>query len=372
MEQNITYVGLDVSKKIIVTGVLPPGQDRVRESRTIPNDPESVAREVRRLTTGDCPVVFIYEAGPFGYDLYRQILKMGHKCAVIAPGLIPSRPTDRVKTDQRDAEKLARLYRAGELTEIRVPTCEEEANRDLVRIREDLVVDQTRLKNRLSKFLLRQGRVHPYKQALGAGYRLWLQSQSFEWPSLQQTFEANLRALDEITDHLESLDHKIEALAQEEPYKRLVQNLRCLKGIDTLSALTVVVEAQDFRRFDTAADFMSFIGLVSSEYSSGATIRRGSITKAGNTHLRRVLVEAAWCNRYKPITSRKLSVRRQGSPSAVLQIARKAQERLHRKYWRLLNRGKAPGVVVTAVARELAGFIWAIGQREEALIVKAA
>jgi transposase len=360
MEQNIIYVGLDVSKQDIVTGVLLPGQDRVNESRKIPNDPEFVAREVQRLTLKGT-LVFIYEAGPFGYDLYRQIMNLGHHCAVVAPGLIPSRPSDRVKTDRRDAEKLARLYRAGELVEIRVPERQEEAARDLVRIREDIVGDQMRARNRLSKFLLRQGRTYPHKKALGEKYRCWLKAQRFEWPALQESFEANMRALDEISAHLESLNQRIETMAQEKPYRDIVLNLRCLKGIDTLIALTLAVEAQDFRRFESAAGFMSFTGLVSSEHSSGQSVRRGSITKAGNAHMRRVLVEAAWSSRYRPTTSQVLSMRRKERPDTVIQIARKAQERLHRKYWRLVNRGKSSAVAVTAAARELAGFIWAIG-----------
>ena len=362
MEQNITVVGLDVSKKTLVTGVLPPGMDRVTESKAIPNDLQSIAREVQRLAARG-PLVFVYEAGPCGYEIHRQITRMGHRCVVIAPGLIPSRPTDRVKTDRRDAEKLARLYRAGELTEIRIPTCEEESARDLVRVREDALTDQLRARHRLSKFLLRQGRMFPQKKALGVAYRLWLKTQHFEWQPLQQTFEANVRALEEAVDRLVTLSQQVEDLAQRSPYQTQVMALRCLKGIDTLSALTLVVEAQDFRRFDTAAAFMGFTGLVSSEHSSGETVRRGGITKAGNAHLRRVLVEAAWCNRHPTIVSRELAIRRKGCPAAVLQIARKAQDRLHRKYWRLVSRGKSHSVAIAAVARELAGFVWAVGQQ---------
>ena len=195
MEQNITVVGLDVSKKALVMAVLPPGTDRVRESKTIENHPKAIEKDVRRLTSRES-VVFVYEAGPCGYPIHRQITQMGYRCAVIAPGLIPSRPTDRVKTDRRDAEKLARLYRAGELTEIRIPTREEEAARDLVRAREDALVDRLRARHRLSKFLLRQGRMHPGKRALGVRYRLWLKAQRFEWPLLQQTFEAFVRSLE--------------------------------------------------------------------------------------------------------------------------------------------------------------------------------
>lgn len=363
MEQSSTVVGLDVSKQTVVTGVLPVGAERVTESHVLENQPRVIEREVRRLTAQHGSVVFVYEAGPCGYALHRQITGMGSRCVVIAPGLIPVRPTDRVKTDRRDAEKLARLYRAGELTAIRIPTCEEEAVRDLVRAREDAVADQLRARHRLTKFLLRQGRRFPHTTALGVQYRRWLKTQRFDWPSLQQTFEAYVRHLEEAMDRVESLTQQVEALAQREPYRLPVQALRCLKGVDTLSAVTVVVETQDFRRFETAAAFMSFTGLVSSEQSSGTRVWRGSITKAGNAHLRRVLVEAAWCNRHSQVVSRELALRRKDCPAPILQIARRAQARLHRKYWHLVSRGKAHSIAVTAVARELAGFVWAMGQQ---------
>jgi transposase len=362
MEQDITVVGLDVSKKMLVTGVLPLHRDRISESKAIPNDPPAIEREVRRLAAQG-PVIFVYEAGPCGYEIHRQIVRMGHRCAVIAPGLIPSRPTDRVKTDRRDAEKLARLYRAGELTEIRIPSREEESARDLTRVREDVLTDRLRARHRLSKFLLRQGRVFGPSRAWGVAHQIWLKRQRFEWEPLQQTFEACVRACEEAQARLDTLDSQVEDLAQRKPYRTVVRHLRCLKGVDTLGALTMAVEAQDFRRFETAASFMGFTGLVSSEHSSGEKIWRGGITKAGNAHLRRVLVEAAWCNRHHTVVSRELALRRKGCPAQVLQIARRAQDRLHRKYWRMVSRTKHPSVAVAAVARELAGFVWAIGRQ---------
>jgi len=362
MEQNTTVIGLDVSKKTLVTGVLPPDMERVTESKGIPNDPQAIKREVQRLAAKG-PLIFVYEAGPCGYEIYRQIARMGYRCAIVAPGLIPTRPTDRVKTDRRDAEKLARLYRAGELTEIRIPTCEEEAARDLVRAREDVLADRLRARHRLSKFLLRQGRVFGPAKAWGVVHRIWLKAQRFEWKPLQQTFEACVRSCEEAQARLDTLGSQVEDLAQREPYRTPVRYLRCLKGVDTLSALTIVVEVQDFQRFETAAAFMSFTGLVGSEHSSGDKIWRGSITKAGNAHLRRVLVESAWCNRHGQVVSRELALRRRGCPAPVLQIARRAQDRLHRKYWRLTSRGKLHSVTITAVARELAGFVWAIGRQ---------
>jgi len=366
MEQDSTVVGLDVHKDTITVAVLPVGADRIAETTRIENHPRAIETLVQRLRARYGLMTFVYEAGPCGYDVQRQLTALGQCGVVIAPALTPRRPGDRVKTDRRDAEKLARLYRAGELTPIYVPTRAEEAARDLVRAREDAVADRLRARHRLAKFLLRQGRVYRETKSWGVAHRQWLTAQRFEWPALQQTFEAYVRTIDETQARLTHLEQTLQSLAQQEPYQQPVQALRCLKGVETLTALTLVVETQDFRRFSTAAAFMSFTGLVPSEASSGSTVRRGSITKTGNAHLRRVLVEAAWCSRHGQIVSRELAARRQAAPTAVVQLARKAQARLHRRYWRLLHRGKVPGVTVTAVARELAGFVWAIGQHVSA------
>ena len=362
MEQDSTIIGLDVHKESITAAILPPTAERVVETVKIQNTPSALAALVHRLAPRG-PLAFVYEAGPCGYEGHRQLTALSQLCAVIAPALTPRRPGDRVKTDRRDAEKLARWYRAGELTTIRVPSRAEEAARDLVRAREDAVIDRLAARHRLTKFLLRQGRVYrETRHAWGVLHGLWLKRQRFEPAALQQTFEAYVRSLAETDARLASLDQALSALASEEPYRAPIAALRCLKGIDTLSALTLVVEVQDFRRFRTAAAFMSFTGLVPSEASSGERVHRGSITKVGNAHLRRVLVEAAWCNRHGQVVSRELALRRRDAAPAVLAIARKAQTRLHRRYWRLVSRGKRQTVAVTAVARELAGFIWAMGQ----------
>jgi len=361
MEHCTTVVGLDVHKGTIVAAVLPSGSGRAAEKVTIENHPKMVEKMVRRLAARG-PVEFVYEAGPCGYETQRQIAAMGYRCSVIAPALTPVRPGDRVKTDRRDAEKLAHFHRCGELTEIRVPTVEEEAARDLPRAREDALEDRLRARHRLSKFLLRQGRVFRETKSWGAAHRAWLKTQKFEWPWLQQTFEANMRAHDDVEARLEMLSQQMMDLAQHPAYQIPVRYLRCLKGIDTLGALTLIVEAQDFKRFQKARQFMCLTGLVSSEFSSGQRVRRGSITKAGNAHIRRVLVEAAWSQRHRNVVSRELAQRREGCPWEVLKIAKKAQARLHRKFWRMSCRNKLHQVTVTAVARELAGFVWAIGQ----------
>lgn len=312
-------------------------------------------------STATGPAEFVYEAGPCGYDAHRHITKLGHACTVIAPALTPVRPGDRVKTDARDAEKLARLHHAGELTAIRVPTCEEEAARDLVRIREDAIEDLQRARHRLVKFLLRQGRIFRDAGTWTQKHELWLRGQKFEWPNLQQTFVGYLRAYDEVQGRLKVLNAQVEDMAQQAPYKELVRALMCLKGIGTLSAVTLIVEAQDFRRFRKARQFMSYVGVVSSEHSSGNRIRRGSITRAGNAHIRRVLVEAAWSSRHAG-TSAAVAKRREGCPDEIVKIAKQAQDRLHRKFWRMTGKGKHHGVAVVAVARELAAFAWSIAR----------
>ena len=361
MNQSSMVVGLDVHKEKITAAVLPPRATRPTEVLTIENRPKAIVRLVKRLANRGHPL-FVYEAGPCGYEVQRQITQIGHTTVVIAPALVPRRPGDRVKTNRRDAEKLARLYRAGELTEIRVPTRAEEAARDLVRVREDALKDRLRARHRLSKFLLRQGRAHHETKGWGAVHHAWLRAQRFDSPLLQSTFEAYMHALQDTEDRLETLDQQVLSLAQAESYRVPVQYFRCLKGIDTLGAITLLVETQDFRRFPNPPAYMSYTGLVCSEHSTGGEERRGPITKAGNAHLRRILVEAAWSYRHRNTTGPELRKRRHGAPPEVVQIARRAQDRLHRKFWRLTSRSKLSQVAAVAVARELAGFVWAIAQ----------
>jgi transposase len=361
LNRDAFVVGCDVHKKNITVAVLPPDAARPTETVTIENDPKAITRMVKRLAQGRRPI-FVYEAGPCGYDLQRQITHLAHQAVVIAPTLVPRRPGDRVKTDRRDAEKLARLYRSGELTEIRVPTRAEEAARDLVRVREDALKDRVRARHRLSKFLLRQGRVYHETKSWGTKHQAWLRAQQFDSSLLQAAFDGFTRAVEDADARLETLDRQVQALADMQPYRVPVQYLRCLKGIDTLGAITLLVETQDFRRFPDAPGYMKFTGLVCSEDSSGDAVRRGPITKAGNAHARRILVEAAWNYRRGTGTGPELVKRRRGCPPDVVHIARRAQERLHRKYWRLVSRSKLPQVAVVAVARELAGFVWAVAQ----------
>ena len=361
MNNDSIVVGLDVHKKTIAVAVLYETSEVVNERMTIENVPDQIERLVQHLSAKGMPR-FCYEAGPCGFEVQRQITQLGKECVVIAPSMTPRRPGDRVKTDRRDAEKLARLFRAGELTVIHVPTREEEAARDLVRAREAALTDRLSARHRLLKFLLRQGRAYRESRSWGAAHQQWLQAQRFEWEALQKTYEAYLRALQETDIRLGVLNQQVQDLSEQEPYRTPVRYLRCLKGIDTLSALTLLVEVVDFQRFLRAPSFMGFTGMVSSEDSSSERIRRGSITKAGNNHIRRVLVEAAWHARHGGKTGKELVERRKGCPSEVVQIAHRAQDRLYRKYWRMAHRGKLPSVTTVACARELSGFVWAIAQ----------
>lgn len=365
MENNITVVGLDVHKDNVVGAVLPPGAENVKDIFTIENTPKALVKTVKRLGERR-PVTFVYEAGPCGYDVHRQLTQLGLKCVVIAPGKIPVKTGDRVKTDRRDAEKLARLWRAGELTEVRIPTIQEESCRDLVRVREDALEDRLRAQHRLSKFLLRQGRIFREARAWGAVHEAWLKAQKFEPYELQETFDAYVRGKQEAYERLRSLTIQVEGLADQEPYRKLVKHLRCLKGIDTLSALTLAVEGRDLRRFGSARNFMGYSGLGICENSSGGKIRRGGITNTGNAHLRRILVESAWSYRHGKSTGLALQQRREGCPLGILKIARRAQERLSHKFSKMIRRNKPAQKTAVAVARELAGFVWAIAQETAA------
>lgn len=358
MEHFNTVIGLDVHKDTVVGAVLKSGAETAEEPFVVENTPKNIQRMADRFMDRK-PITFVYEAGPCGYELHRQLTSVGFKCVVIAPGKTPVRPGDRVKTDRRDAIKLAKLYRAGELTEIRVPNRAEEAARDLVRAREDVLEDRLRARHRMLKFLLRQGRVWRDTKPWGVAHLAWLRAQKYEFAYHQETHNTYLRTLDEADSHMTALTQQIMDLADEAPYRRLVTCLCSLKGINTLSAVTLVVEAQEFGRFGSARDFMGYAGLGICESSTGTKIRRGGLNKAGNAHIRRILGEAAWGYRGGG-TGKLLLDRRRRCPENIQRLAQKAQIRLHRKFWRLVKRGKPSQVAVMAVARELAGFVWAI------------
>ncbi len=357
MQQDITHVALDDSKRTIVAGILHPGSQEP-DLRSIPNEPRHLRRLFERLKrTGR--VVACYEAGPAGYDLYRQLTALGIACQVIAPALTPRKPGDRIKTDRRDAAKLVRLFRAGELTAIHVPDEAAEAVRDLLRCREDVQEDLLRWRHRLVKFLARHGRVYREGRHWTQRHWTWLRSQRFTLPALERTYQEYRWTVEQLLARRADLDQEILALAETAPYRERVGWLRCFRGIDTLSAMGLLAEIGAFPRFPHPRELMAYLGLVPSEHSTGGRERRGGITKAGNTHARRILVEAAWHYRHPPRLGRALATRSQGQPKAVVTQAWRAQQRLHRRYRHLVGHGKRPPVAVVACARELVGFVWA-------------
>jgi transposase len=346
-------VGLDVHKNSIRLAAV--RADELLDERTLPYDHDALERQLRRWPGARC----CYEAGPTGFGLYRHLTEVGIACEVIAPGLVPSRPGERFKTDPRDARKLARLHAGGLLEPIHVPSPQVEAARDLVRAREDARLDRMRDRHRLSKFLLRHGRALPGK-SWGVARRKWLSEQRFEFAAQQHTFDAYLHTVDLVDRRIEALECAIREAAAQGPWHELVAKLRCLRGIDTLTALGIVVEIDDFRRFKSADALMSFVGLVPSEHSSGERRKQGPITKIGNAHVRRLLVEAAWHSRRRPKVGYELARRQRGQDAVAIERAWRCQQRLHARWRRMAGRGKPNQKIVVACARELAGFVWAI------------
>lgn len=362
MTNSNIWVGMDVHADKIVVAVYHEREQEAREEWELIPDERGLGRLVKKLRALSGKVRCIYEAGPCGYMLQRFLTRKRIICDVAAPSLIPRKPGDRVKTDRRDARKLGRLYRSGELTTIAVPDMRQEALRDLVRAREDVQEDLVRRRHRLSRFLLRHGHRYRQGQAWTQRHGEWMRKIRFVDAPPQAVLDEYLTGLEEAIQQLQRFNEWIEQAAQEPAYQGVVQRLKALRGVSTLTALTVVSEVGDLRRFLSAPAFMASIGLVPSEYSSGSQQRRGSITKAGNAHLRRVMVEAAWHYRHRPGPSRTLQQRRAGQPAEVIAMAKRAEQRLNLKYRKLVGRGKRPAV---AVARELAGFIWAVGQLDQ-------
>jgi len=357
MPESTTIVAFDQHAASVMAAVLPPQAAKPATQALGPDLPQ-LGRFLDKVRRSG-PVRCCYEAGPCGFELYRYLHDRGIPCEVIAPGLIPRRPGDRVKTDRRDAAQLAVLARAGALTPIHVPSATDEAARDLVRTREDTRRDRERARRRLGTFLLRHGRRHTRTTSQGYYYDQWVRRQAWPLPTLTATHQHYLRAVDEAQARLQALETDLQALATAPRYAEAVGRLRCFRGIDTLSALILAVELGDVRRFASATALMAFVGLVPAEHSSGPKTRRGGITRTGNTHLRRILVEAAWHYRHQPYRGHLLRRRQAGQPPTVIATAWRAQQRLHRRYRHLIGHGKRPTVAVIAVARELTGFLWA-------------
>ena len=362
MKDATRFLGLDVHAETIAAAFADDGRDgEVRSLGIIPNEPGAIRRLVQKL--GAHRLRVCYEAGPTGYALYWQLAQLGIPCEVIAPTLIPMKAGERVKTDRRDAVKLARCFRAGELTAVWVPDQAHEALRDLVRAREAAKEDQHRARQRLGKFLLRLARRPPQKHtSWGTAYVEWIRGQQFEHAAQQATFVDYLSEVDHATERIKRLELAIdEAVAQAAPtVKAVIEGLQALRGVAKLTATTIAVEIGSFSRFASAKQLMAFCGVVPSEYSSGNQRRQGALTKTGNAHVRRVLFEAAWCCRHRPTLSVALKRRQRLVSDVTRQVAWKAQHRLYRRYAALAGRKKPTQKVVGALGRELLGFIWAI------------
>jgi transposase len=356
------FVGLDVHKAFIQVAVHDPCVREVAEWREAHTDAgvSRLVKVLQREFTGR-PVQICYEAGPTGYELSRHLnAEDGMICSIIAPSLIPRKPGERVKTDRRDARKLAELLGAGLLTEVHEPSPEDEARRELSRARGAAQDDVKRAKQRLGKFLLRQSRRYPGKSPWTQKHLAWLEQQRFELKHLQTTFDALLRALTQCLDRVRELEDALEEAAQDEAVVTQVALLKCFKGVQTITAMGVITELYDFERFESPRALMAFLGMTPSEHSTGGRAKRGGITKAGNSRLRKLLVEAAWNYTRSNRTGVRLRKRREGQPGWAIDHAEKAQKRLNARYWALVHKGKNPNKALMAVARELAGFIWVV------------
>jgi len=362
---SIVWVGMDTDAKRNHVALYRGWEKEPAAEWEAGMDGKGIKKLIERLKKEQGEVRCVYEAGPSGYPLCRKLRQAGIGCDVIAPSLIPRKAGDRVKTNRRDARNLGRLYRAGELTAIEVPNEAQEAVRDLTRAREDVREDLTRRQHRLSRFLLRHGYIYQDGNKWTGKHWVWIGKIRFEDCNLQTVLEESIRAVQQSQEQLKSYDARIEETAQKPEYEKKVGRFKTLRGIQTVTAMTIVAEGGDLRRYATAPQFMGSTGLVPSERSTGDQERRGKITKTGNAHLRRVLVEAAWHFRHRSIAGAGVKKRRNGQPAAVVTIAERADQRLCRKFRKLVDRyNKKPVIAAVAVARELAGFVWAIGQQE--------
>ena len=360
------FVGLDVHAQTISVAVAEQNGE-VRSIGCISNRPESVKKLVAKLDAGG-EWTACYEAGPTGYVLYWQLTELGVDCAVVAPTLVPTKAGDRVKTDRRDAAKLARCHRAGDLTGVWVPDADTEALRDLVRTREAAKQDQLRARHRLSKFLLRTGRRPPFAgKAWTLPYMAWVRQLRYEPAAQEFTRQDLLHEVEHMAERVKRLEEAIREAVKLAPaaMQAVIGGLQALRGVAEISAVTVVAELGRISRFESARQLMGYSGAVPSEESSGQRQQRGAITKTGNAHLRRIAIEAAWSYRLKPAIGPVLRKRQEGVPEEIKEIAWKAQLRLHKRYARLTAAGKDQRKIVTAVGRELLGFIWAIGVKTE-------
>lgn len=363
MPQFSAHVGLDVHKSSISIAVAKPGQDPATDLGIVKHHLHHLKRKLAKLGKPS-EVQVCYEAGPTGYGLYRWLTEQGYTVLVIAPSKTPRKAGDRVKTDRRDASRLAHYLRSGDLSAIRVPTPEEEAMRNLLRAREDAKRAERSARRQLSSFLLRSGRIWQGKTTWTKDHLKWIGSQAFDHEADVLVLSDYLQEVRRLTDRVADLTRSIDQLAPQLEQYRLIQSLQAFRGIQLLLATWIVAEIGDFRRFPSAKHFMSFLGLTASEWSSGDSVARGGITKAGNVRLRSLLIQAAWSCRMIPRVEG-LRRRSEAASEEARQTAWRAQKRLHTKFYRLTAKGKSRNKAIVAVARELAGFIWAVGRQEQ-------
>ena len=366
-EDSTVFVGIDAAKLKHAVAVAEPGRSgEVRYIGEVEASPEAMRKLLTRLAARHRKLHVCYEAGPTGYGLYRQVVALGHACTVVAPSLIPRKPGDRVKTNRRDAVALARLLRAGELTAVWVPDEAHEAMRDLVRAREASVDDLRRKRQAISSMLLKHGRAFPGKTTWGARHERWLAEQAFEHPAQQVVLQELILAARHAKERLQRIEAAVVEFMPQWSLAPLVEALQALRGIRLPTAAAIAAEIGDLGRFCSARQFMGYLGLVPGERSTGETVRRLGITKAGNGRIRRALVESAWTYRHPPRVGTRRHYQLRAVSTVVRDIAHKAEARLCGRYRALSARGKKLTVAVTAIARELAGFIWAIGREVKA------
>ena len=361
---TVKFIGMDVHKKTITIAIADDDcQKQPRIYGAITNDLEALDKFCRKLVSTSTQLHFVYEAGPCGYGIYRHLIEKGFDCMVAAPSMIPKKCGDRIKNDHRDAAMLARLLRAGELTAVFVPDAQDEAMRDLTRAREDAVMAVRKAKQRLNAFLLRNRLTFAGKSKWSKAFFNWLADIAMPYPAQQVALQEYIDTVNENQNRVNRLTDQIRQMVPGWRLAPIVSALQAARGVSLIVAVTVLAELGDLSRFDKPSQLMAYLGLVPSEHSSGERIKRGGITKTGNTHARKVLVEASWAYRMQARNSRLLLNRQEGLPAPVCQIAWKAQLRLCARFRRLAAKGKTKQKVVTAIARELSAFLWAIAKQ---------